>query len=223
MPSMLVPDIRPMKYSSDKSGLVVILSDCRDLCALESFELFEDRFNGREKFLAVLLVDGFRLREVDGVGPETVERIADFHQTRSGPLVKLENRLIELDQEENVEQAMEWLEQAPPALEDSHGDQHTYDVCCMLRDFGLSEAQALTVLHESGWNARSEPPWDLGHLEVKIKNSFAFGQNRPGCKAETLRVDRLKAARAARPPVPSSNLRQGPNRRLSRGATEGRV
>ena len=44
-------------------------------------------------------------------------------------------------------------------------------------------ALAGPVFSESGWNARCEPPWDLSHLEVKIKNSYAFGQNRPGCKA----------------------------------------
>ncbi len=105
--------------------------------------------------------------------------------------------LIELDQSENVEQAMNWLKTAKPAIEGLNGDDHTYNICCMLRDFGVSEAEALTLLHKSGWNARCDPPWDLSHLEVKIKNSYAFGQNRPGCKAVTYEKAKLMAGRPA--------------------------
>ena len=103
--------------------------------------------------------------------------------------------LIDLDLEENVQQALDWLKTAPPAIEGSNGDDRTYDICCMLRDFGVSEEMALKLMHESGWNARCEPPWDLSHLEVKIKNSFAFGQNRPGCKAVTYEKTKLMAGR----------------------------
>jgi hypothetical protein len=105
--------------------------------------------------------------------------------------------LIELDQPENIKQALEWLREAAPAIAGENGDDRTYDVCCMLRDFGISESEALNLLNESGWNERCEPAWDSGELEVKIKNSYAFGQNRPGCKAETYKVHRLQAGRPA--------------------------
>jgi exodeoxyribonuclease V alpha subunit len=38
-----------------------------------------------------------RLLEVEGIGRKTLERIREYHASREGPLVELENRLIELD------------------------------------------------------------------------------------------------------------------------------
>lgn len=105
--------------------------------------------------------------------------------------------LIELDQEENVQQATEWLKTAPPAIEGENGDDHTYNICCELRDRGISETEALHILNESGWNERCQPAWDSGELEVKIKNSYAFGQNRPGVKAVTYERTKLMAGRPA--------------------------
>lgn len=125
------------------------------------------------------------------------EFLLDYLVTPSRKDPNHEVPLIELDLEKNIEQAMEWLKTATPAIANGTGDQHTYDICCMLRDFGISETEALNVLNESGWNERCEPAWDSGELEVKIRNSYSFGQNRPGCKAETRRVDRLKAGRPA--------------------------
>jgi hypothetical protein len=105
--------------------------------------------------------------------------------------------LIELDQEENIEQATAWLKGAPPAIAGENGDDRTYDVCCQLRDYGISEGMALHVLNESGWNERCEPAWESGELEVKIKNSYSFGQNRPGVKATTYEKTKLMAGRPA--------------------------
>ena len=105
--------------------------------------------------------------------------------------------LIELDQPANIKQALDWLKEAAPAIGGQNGDDRAYDVCCQLRDYGISETEALNLLNESGWNERCEPPWDGGGLEVKIKNSYAFGQNRPGCKAETYKVARIQAGRPA--------------------------
>ncbi len=99
--------------------------------------------------------------------------------------------LIELDLPENIQQAMDFLKTETPAIEGENGDHHTYEVCCYLRDFGVSEGEALRILFESGWNARCEPPWDATHLEIKIKNSYSFGQNRPGVKAITYATERL--------------------------------
>lgn len=114
--------------------------------------------------------------------------------------------LIELDMEESIQQAMDWLKNAKPAIAGENGDDHTYDICCMLRDFGISETEALRVLNESGWNERCEPAWDDGELEVKIRNSYSFGQNRPGIKAETYRVQRLTEIRASRAPITNEQV-----------------
>jgi len=103
--------------------------------------------------------------------------------------------LIDLDLPENIAQAVDYLKKIEPAVGGQNGDDYTYEVCCYLRDFGISEAMALTLFSESGWNARCDPPWDLAHLEVKIKNSYSFGQNRPGIKAVTYETAKLRSIR----------------------------
>lgn len=105
--------------------------------------------------------------------------------------------LIELDLEENVAQATAWLKTAKPAIEGENGDDHTYNICCQLRDYGISETEALHILNESGWNERCEPAWESGELEVKIKNSYSFAQNRPGVKSTTYERTKLMAGRPA--------------------------
>lgn len=101
--------------------------------------------------------------------------------------------LVELDLPENVEQAMLWLKETPPAMEGDNGDDFTYEIACKMRDFGLSEGGALEALNESGWNQRCDPPWDNDELEKKIENSYEYGQNRPGCAAESLQLSRIIA------------------------------
>lgn len=103
--------------------------------------------------------------------------------------------LVELDLPENIEQAMLWLREAKPAMEGDNGDDHTYEIACKLRDFGLSEGGALEVMHESGWNSRCDPPWENDELEKKIENSYEYGQNRPGCASESLQLARIIACR----------------------------
>ncbi len=101
--------------------------------------------------------------------------------------------LVELDLPENIAQALLWLKEAMPAFEGDGGDDFTYEVCCKLRDFGLSEGEALNALNESGWNERCEPPWQHDELEKKIENSYTYGQNRPGCASESLQLARILA------------------------------
>lgn len=103
--------------------------------------------------------------------------------------------VTELDQQENIDHATEWLQKREPALEGHNGDDWTYETIQFLRDYGLSEEQILLTLNESGWNARCEPPWGDAELEAKIKNAWTYGQNRPGSKAPTYKVERLTSAR----------------------------
>jgi len=105
--------------------------------------------------------------------------------------------VVEMDLPENITQAEEWIKDQPPAIEGESGDQHTYDTICWMRDFGVSEGEALRILCEGGWNSKCVPPWEAEHLEVKIKNSYAFGQNRPGVKAVTYERDKLMSGRPA--------------------------
>lgn len=108
-----------------------------------------------------------------------------------------ETPLTEWDQEENITQAMDWLKRREPALEGSNGDDHTYQTCCVLRDFGISEGLAFELLNESGWNERCEPSWGATELAKKLENSYSFAQNRPGIQAVTYKEERFLSGRPA--------------------------
>lgn len=105
--------------------------------------------------------------------------------------------LIELDQAENIAQAEEWIKDQPPAIEGEEGDFHTFKTVCSMRDFGITEGEALRILCECGWNAKCEPPWDAAHLEIKVKNSYEYAENRPGVKAVTYERAKLMMGRPA--------------------------
>ncbi|MEZ4451491.1 MAG: AAA family ATPase [Nannocystaceae bacterium] len=47
-----------------------------------------------------------RLLEVEGIGPKTLERVSAYHASRSGPLVEVENQLIELDLSPHLAEAL---------------------------------------------------------------------------------------------------------------------
>src|SRR3546814_709993 len=53
----------------------------------------------------------------------------------------------------------------------------------------------LLTMNDSGWNNRCDPPWSDAELEIKIRNAWTYGQNRPGCKSPTFKVERLTSAR----------------------------
>jgi hypothetical protein len=103
--------------------------------------------------------------------------------------------VVELDEPENIAHAVEWLKHREPAIQGHSGDDWTFETIQFLRDFGLSQEQIFATLDESGWNGRCDPPWGDGELEVKIRNAWTYGQNRPGCKAPTYRVEKLTAVR----------------------------
>lgn len=70
-------------------------------------------------------------------------------------------------------------ENAPLAVEGSHGDHTTYLVACKLKDFGLSEADTLTAMTER-WNDRCSPPWPLDELRAKVAHAYKYGQQPVG-------------------------------------------
>lgn len=111
------------------------------------------------------------------------------------------NPHVEYDLPANIEQALDWLAGADVAEEGAEGDQRTYDVCCQMRDFGLSEEETLRVLNDesrgSSWNQRCDPPWSDQELEVKIRNSNRYAANRPGCDAISYKEERMMSGRPA--------------------------
>ena len=83
-----------------------------------------------------------------------------------------------------VERATAWLAARPGAIEGQGGDAYTFATAAFLRDFGVSEAQALALMSE-GWNGRCSPPWGLSELAAKVQNAYSYGTGPPGAKAVT--------------------------------------
>ena len=93
---------------------------------------------------------------------------------------------VELDRSDSIEMATLWLEQdAPVAIEGAGGDQTTYQVCCQLRDYGLSEEMSWSLLLDH-WNGRCSPPWDAQELRQKIENAHQYATGAIGSKHPAL-------------------------------------
>ena len=87
---------------------------------------------------------------------------------------------------DRVERARRYLSAVPPAVTGQHGDVHTFRVCCRLvRGFGLSDADAMSVLNE--WNASCEPPWTDRELRDKLARARRYGREPIGGLAEAHR------------------------------------
>jgi len=65
-----------------------------------------------------------------------------------------------------------------PAIEGQGGNDHTYRVACILRDFGLDESDMLAILAD--WNAGNAPPWPLEELERFCRNAARYATGAPG-------------------------------------------
>jgi RepB DNA-primase from phage plasmid len=74
-----------------------------------------------------------------------------------------------------LERARRYLAVLPPAIAGSHGDVHTFRVCCRLvRGFALDDGEALSVLQE--WNSRCQPPWSEPELAQKVLRARRYGR-----------------------------------------------
>ena len=82
---------------------------------------------------------------------------------------------VTLDTEGAIARAIEYLQDADPAIEGAGGDAHTYDVACRVRDFGISQATCLELLLDN-WNDLCSPPWDPEDLEKKVANAYQYAQ-----------------------------------------------
>lgn len=78
-----------------------------------------------------------------------------------------------------VERARRYLAKVPPAVAGQRGHDQTFRAACVLiRQFALSEADALALLRE--WNQACQPPWTEGHLAHKVRSAARGGDFKPG-------------------------------------------
>ena len=112
--------------------------------------------------------------------------------------------VVPLDGTVEVAAAIAVLAVDPGAVEGAAGNKHTYDLGCLLRAVGVSEAKAFDLM-SGEWNAKCAPPWHVEDLRSIIANAFRYGQGAPGANSPTLDfagVDIPPVARAAAPVVP---------------------
>jgi hypothetical protein len=100
--------------------------------------------------------------------------------------------LVEADQSENIERAIEWLErEARPAIEGQGGDHTAYATACYLRGLGLSPEMSLKLILDH-YNPRCEPPWNDGeavdYFNEKIDHATQYATNPPGYLTQQYRV-----------------------------------
>jgi Bifunctional DNA primase/polymerase, N-terminal len=80
-----------------------------------------------------------------------------------------------------VERARRYFAKVPPAIEGCGGDHATFvQACRAIRDFGLSDAEALDVLRD--WNNRCVPPWSERELATKLANATRYGKGATGTR-----------------------------------------
>lgn len=87
---------------------------------------------------------------------------------------------VELDAPEAVELAAHWLlHDAVPSVEGANGDDAAYRACCRIRDYGVSEAQALELFLDE-FNPRCSPPWSSEEARGKIENAYRYATGAAG-------------------------------------------
>jgi hypothetical protein len=126
--------------------------------------------------------DGDASAQIEPMADDMIERCLRC-QGRA-PAVERDDRPlpIEVDAPAAISRAIEWLrDEAPEAIENSGGDFATYNVCCKVRDFGISPNQAFSLISEY-WNeaGKAIPPWNPEELERKIANAYRYAQNMLG-------------------------------------------
>lgn len=92
------------------------------------------------------------------------------------------------------------LNEAPLSLKGAGGDAVCYQVCCRVKDFGVTQDQALELMLDN-WNDRCPPGWSPDKLAVKIKNAYAYGIDQPGVAAPELAFDAVKVISSGLTPI----------------------
>lgn len=132
-----------------------------------------------------------------------VQQCGTFTEREQAPKVNVPDA-----PDEALARAAEWLATHPGAVEGDGGDAHTFATACRLRDFGVSEAQAVALM-AGDWNATCSPPWELSDLRQKARNAYRYAQEGAAGKLLVTPED-FPAVEA--PPVPPKPARPGPMR-----------
>jgi hypothetical protein len=81
-------------------------------------------------------------------------------------------RVRSCDDDEVIDKASRYLEEAPAAISGQGGHLATWEVARTLRGFGLTKAEALDLLVRV-YNPRCSPPWREDELRHKVADAFS--------------------------------------------------
>lgn len=81
-------------------------------------------------------------------------------------------RVRSADDDDVIEQASRYLDEAPAAIAFQGGHKTTWEVARTLRGFGLTKAEALDLLVRI-YNPRCSPPWRESDLRHKVEDAFS--------------------------------------------------
>lgn len=91
--------------------------------------------------------------------------------------------LVELDASDAVARAVDFARTAPPAVMGQGADAHTYAIAAAVKDLGVSEEMALTLLAEHYLPRCAAPrslDEQLAFLKRKVSNAYNYGRSPPG-------------------------------------------
>jgi len=100
----------------------------------------------------------------------------------------------DLDKPHHFKSVQEYLERAPIAIAhggEGQGDDLFYEVCCEVKDLGLTPPSCEYMVAKY-YAPRCAPEPDESYIEKKVASAYRNGQNAPGCKTPEAR---LKQAR----------------------------
>lgn len=80
-----------------------------------------------------------------------------------------------------LKQAIEALNNFPPAIQGQSGDEQTLKAASLLRSFGLTQDTAYKVLVKH-YNPRCVPQWDVKDLRLKVSNAYKYSKEPSGSK-----------------------------------------
>lgn len=180
-------------------------------------------FNGPDAALDVEVAPGVDIRGWHGyvVGPGSSVRAGDYEIAVDKPLADVpvgvecilkpprQPRIrgvedVELDLPASIANAAVWLDTVEPAIEGQGGDNKTYQVAAkLLRDYALSEEQALYLLAER-WNPRCLPPWPLDELYRKVENAQSYATGDLGQALPSVTFNGVQVVEPAPPPPPAA-------------------
>lgn len=99
---------------------------------------------------------------------------------------------LELDTADSLERGKKFVRAREVSIEGLGGNNHLYETCCMLKDYGISENKCLRLLTspimENGksWNDSCVPPFPEEQLAQTVNNAYRYGVNAVGAGSSPL-------------------------------------